>query len=124
MADCNLINAAKLYPIGGSVAVSGTAEAPLTVVDPSQALKGALFRVEAVCTVAATTAGYWELRNTTGGTVLLNLHLGAAAAIGTQRVWEFDVPLLNPNVLSVFTVKPSVATLGTWQFTVNGAMVP
>lgn len=121
--DLNLIYTDKLLPIGGSVAVSGNVEVPLTVLSSSLRLKAALFRIEAVCTVAATTAGYWELRNTLVADTILNLHLGAATAIGTRLIWEFPVPLIAPTVLTQFSVKPSVATLGTWQFIVNGAMV-
>lgn len=125
MSFLDLIRARKLATIGGAVAVSGTAETPLTAVDAALVLKGALYRLEAVCTVAATTAGFWTLRGSTGGTALIILHNGSAAsAVGTRLVWEFPVPWNVDSVLGFFTVEPSVATLGTWQFTVNGAMVP
>lgn len=125
MSFLDLINARKLATIGGAVAVSGTTEQALTAVDGALVLKGTLFSLEAVCTVAATTGGNWILRGSTGGTALIILHNGSAAsAVGTRIVWNFPVPWNVDNVLGIFTVQPSVGTLGTWQFTVNGAMVP
>lgn len=125
MGDLNeVIKATKLSTPGGSVAVTGIVETAISVVDPAVSRVGSLFRVEAVCTVEATTPGKWALRSSAAGAVLQNLELGAAAVVGTRIVWDFPVPWNALDVNSVFTAKPSVATMGTWMFISNGCLAP
>lgn len=121
MSDPNyLINAAKLATVGGVVAVTGATEQTIA---GDLNLRSALYSLEAVCTVAATTAGFWDLRAVPAGAVLVRLPLGAAAAVGTRIVWNFPVPWVALPTMQAFSLQPSVATLGTWQFIANGALV-
>ncbi len=123
MTLIELAYAPKLLTPGGAALVTGAAEVEISVVDPGSQVRGVLFRIDAVCVVAATTAGVWTLRGALAGSELLELYLGAAsAAIGTRLSWEFPIPWRAESAIDVFTIQQSVATLGSWRFTCNGTM--
>lgn len=110
---------ARLATIGQAVSVSAAAETPLTISSPSEF--GYLVYMRADCTVAGTTAGFWTLAIKNGGTHVLNLQMPVAAApIGTSYCWPFPVPWKTTGQGDQFTIMPSVATMGTWIFVVNG----
>ncbi len=111
--------APRLMTIGGRVSVAAAAETPITtgVVN----LYGYLTYMRADCTVASTTAGYWILRDGVANTVLLHLSQPVTAAVvGSSYCWPFPVPWKTHDQADQFTIEPSVATMGTWQFIVNG----
>ena len=82
---------------------------------------GYLVYMRADCLVAGTTGGFWQLRANFAGGVLLNLRMPVVAApVGTSYCWPFPVPWKTPNKNDTFTIQPSVATMGTWAFIVNG----
>ena len=52
---------------------------------------------------------------------VLNLQMPVAAApVGTSYCWPFPVPWKTVAKGDVFTIQPSVATMGTWAFIING----
>lgn len=111
--------AGRLITIGGRVAVAAAAETPLTVASLREF--GYLAYMRADCTVASTTAGAWSLRLAAGGAVVLILSQPVVAApVGSSYCWPFPVPWKTTTVNAQFTIEPSVATMGTWQFIVNG----
>lgn len=109
----------RLLTIGGRVAVAAAAETPLTIASANQF--GYLTYMRADCTIASTTAGYWSLRLAAGGAVVLILSQPVVAApVGSSYCWPFPVPWKTAAQNGQFTIEPSVATMGTWQFIVNG----
>ena len=112
-------DAGRLATIGGAVSVAAAAETPITVSSAHEF--GYLVYMRADCTVAGTTAGTWALGLTVGGAAVLRLQMPVAAApVGTSYCWPFPVPWKTAKLGDQFTITPSVATLGTWLFTVNG----
>lgn len=109
----------RLLTPGGSVAVAAAVETAITLTD---ALRfGYLSLMEAICTVVSTTAGTWTLRDAMGGATLLVLHQPVTASVvGTRYCWAYPAPWKTAAMAGVFTIQPSVATMGTWQFHVNG----
>lgn len=115
----NAARANRLATIGGAVSVAAAVETPLTVASANEF--GYLVYMRADCTAAGTTAGTWTLENGVAGATLLVLPMPVAAApIGTSYCWPFPVPWKTANTGGQFTITPSVATMGTWIFTVNG----
>ena len=111
--------AGRLVTIGQAVSVSAAAETPLTVASPNE--YGYLVYMRADCTVAGTTAGTWGLKIKSGGTQVLLLQMPVAAApVGTSYCWPFPVPRKTTGQFDQFTITPSLATMGTWIFVVNG----
>ncbi len=109
----------RLATIGGSVLVAAAAETPLTVASANE--YGYLVYMRADCTVASTTAGTWTLRIGVAGAVVLILQQPiVAAVVGASYCWPFPVPWKTTAQGGQFTIQPSVATMGSWQFFVNG----
>jgi hypothetical protein len=109
----------RLGTIGNSVTVAAAAETAIT--SSSNREFGYLVYMRADCTVAGTTAGVWTLKDGAAGNVLLNLQMPVAAApVGTSYCWPFPVPWKTSAQGGQFTLTPSVATMGTWVFIVNG----
>lgn len=109
----------RLATIGGGVSVAAAAETPLTVASANEF--GYLVYMRADCTAAGTTAGSWALKIGVAGTTVLNLQMAQAAALaGTSYCWPFPVPWKTTAKGGQFTITPSVGTLGTWIFIVNG----
>jgi hypothetical protein len=109
----------RLATIGGAVSVAAAAETPLTVSSTNEF--GYLVYMRADCTVAGTTAGTWALKIAVAGDSVHLLQMPLAAApVGTSYCWPFPVPWKTTAQGDQFTVTPSVATMGTWLFTVNG----
>lgn len=112
----------RLLTPGGALTLAGAAETALTV--PNVRRFGYLFLLEAVCTVAGTTAGTWTLRDdlaASGGAVLVILQQPvAAAAVGTKYCWAFPVAWKSRLQNTAFTIQANAATLGTWVFLCNG----
>ena len=107
----------RLATIGGSVAVAAAALTPLTVASANE--YGYLCYMRADCTAVGTTAGFWTLKG--GGPDLIALQMPVAAApVGTSYCWPFPVPWKTSLPGNQFAVTPSVATMGTWVFVVNG----
>lgn len=112
-------NAGRLRTIGGAVSVAAAAETAITTASPNEF--SYLVYMRADCTVAGTTAGTWALRLGAGATLVLLLQMPLPAApVGTSYCWPFPVPWKTTTRNAQFTITPSVATLGTWLFTVNG----
>lgn len=92
--------------------------------------RGYLQALEATCTAANTTSGYWDVLNAsanvgTGTRVVTKLYLYKTATIGDVIRWEFPTPFLTSSVYygapnEAFAIKPSVGTLGTWIFVAYG----
>jgi hypothetical protein len=109
----------RLITLGGAVSVAAAAETILTA--SSNEEYAYLCYMRADCIIAGTTAGAWDFHTTAGGATILLLQMPVAAApIGTSYCWPFPVPWKTPSRFNVFTVTPSVATMGTWMFTCNG----
>lgn len=109
----------RLATIGGGVSVAAAAETPLTVAAAIQF--GYLVYMRADCIAAGTTAGVWTLRRGVAGSTALLLQMPVAAApVGTSYCWPFPVPWKSNAQGGQFTIQPSVATMGTWIFHVNG----
>jgi hypothetical protein len=109
----------RLLTTGLAVSVAAAVETQLT--DPSVNEYGYLVYMRADCTVAGTTAGYWKLRlGLLGAPVLYLQQPTPAAAVGSSICWPFPVPWKTTFPSLYFTLEPSVATLGTWIFVVNG----
>ncbi len=109
----------RLITIGGSVAVAAAAETPITVGSANEF--GYLVYMRADCTVVSTTAGTWSLRRQVGGPVVLILQQPVVVApVGSSYCWPFPVPWKTIAKGDQFSIQPSVATMGTWQFFVNG----
>lgn len=109
----------RLETIGGAVSVAAAAETPLTVASANEFAY--LVYMRADCTTAGTTAGFWTLRRGVAGSTALLLQMPVAAApVGTSYCWPFPVPWKSNAQGGQITVQPSVATMGTWIFTVNG----
>lgn len=109
----------RLRTIGGSVAMAAAAETLLTVASANEF--GYLVYMRADCTVASTTAGTWSLRLQAASAVVLILQQPVVAApVGSSYCWPFPVPWKTLAKGDQFTIQPSVATMGTWQFFVNG----
>lgn len=108
-----------LVTVGAGVDVSAAGVTVLTVAD---ALRFAyLLYLEAICTVAGTTAGTWILETDAAGADLLDLAQPVAAgAVGTRYCWPFPHPWKTPNKGGRFQINADVATMGTWKFTCNG----
>jgi hypothetical protein len=116
-SDASEIN--RLLTLGGGVSVAAAAETPITGISANE--YGYLVYMRADCTVAGTTPGSWALRIGVAGTVVLNLQMSNATAIpGMSYCWPFPVPWKTTAKGGQFTITPSVATLGTWIFIVNG----
>lgn len=82
---------------------------------------GYLVYMRADCLAAGTTAGTWALRTQVAAVPVLNLQMPVAAApVGTSYCWPFPVPWKTVAKGDVFTIQPSVATMGTWAFIING----
>lgn len=109
----------RLITIGGSVAVAAAAETPLTTIGAN--MFQYLVYMRADCTVAGLTGGTWGLRLQAASPIVLYLQMPVAAApVGTSYCWPFPVPWKTLAQGDQFTIQPSVATMGTWQFFVNG----
>lgn len=109
----------RLRTIGGAVSVAAAAETPLTVAAANEF--GYLVYMRADCTVVGVTAGTWALNiKLAGATVLLLQMPVVAVPVGTSYCWPFPVPWKTTGQGDQFTITPSVATMGTWLFTVNG----
>jgi len=109
----------RLATVGGAVAVAAAAETAFTVASANE--YGYLTYLRADCSVIGTTAGTWRLRiGLAGATVLLLQMPIPAAPVGTSYCWPFPVPWKTSAQGGVFTLEPSVATMGTWQFICNG----
>ena len=109
----------RLITVGGSVAIAAAAETALTVTSANEF--GYLVYMRADCTVVSTTGGTWSLRRALGGAVVLMLQQPVLVApVGSSYCWPFPVPWKTVAKGDVFTIQPSVATMGTWQFFVNG----
>jgi hypothetical protein len=88
--------------------------------------------LEATCTAANTTTGYWSILNSrlpvpaAGGVrVVTKLYLHKTATIGDVIRWEFPTPFLSASAAAgaieeSFAIQPSVGTLGTWIFVAYG----
>ncbi len=115
-------DAAAIGRMGTAGSAGNVAAAVETGLSTSSANEfGYLVYMRADCLVAGATAGYWELRAAVAGAVLLNLQMPVVAApAGTSYCWPFPVPWKTPAKGDVFTITPSVATMGTWAFIVNG----
>ena len=112
-------NRPPLLTIGGVVSVAAAAETPITIANANRF--GYLLHLEAICLVASTTPGNWELRVDTGVTTRLLLQQPVTASvIGTRYCWAFPFPWKTTAQGDVFTIEPSVATMGTWAFFANG----
>lgn len=109
----------RLLTPGGSVTIAAAVETAITVTD---ALRfGYLSLMEAICTVASAREGTWTLRDALAGTTLLVLHQPVmVSVVGTRYCWAYPVPWKNAVKGAVFTIQPSAANVGTWQFHVNG----
>jgi hypothetical protein len=111
--------ATRLVTLGNSVSVAAAIETPLT--DTKAFEFGYLVYMRADCTVVGTTAGYWKLRCGIGAAPVLHLQQALPAApVGSSLCWPFPVPWKNAHRADIFTLEPSVATMGTWIFIVNG----
>lgn len=109
----------RLITPGGGVAIGGVVETAISGVLLNQF--GYLFLLEAICTVAPTTAGTWTLRDGVAGGILLVLQQPElAAGVGRQRSFPFPVSWKTGAKGGQFTIQNSVATMGTWSWTVNG----
>lgn len=109
----------RLRTIGGAVSIAAADETPLTVANLNEF--GYLVYMRADCTVVGVTGGTWALRDAGLGTLLLLLQMPVLAVpIGTSYCWPFPVPWKTSAQNGQFTITPSVATMGTWLFTVNG----
>lgn len=112
-------HANRLMTIGMGVAVAAAAETPITVASAQEF--GYLVYMRADCTVAGTTAGFWNLNIGVAGTNVIDFQMPVAAApVGTSYCWPFPVPWKTTAKGGQFTITPSVATMGTWVFIVNG----
>lgn len=104
---------------GGAVSIAAAAETEISEKETTRF--GYLLQIDATCTIAASAAGTWTLRDAiAGGTLLVLQQANAAAAPGDRLVFCFPHPWKNSLVNEQFTIEPSAATLGTWIFTVNG----
>ena len=104
---------------GGAVSIAAAAAVAVSIANANRF--GYLQHMEAICTVAGTTAGNWILRDMTAGATLLLLQQPVAVSVvGTRYCWAFPFPWKTQGQGDVFTVEPSAATLGTWVFFVNG----
>lgn len=109
----------RLQTVGNGVSVAAAAETPLTLLFAREFAY--LVYMRADCTIAGTTAGSWALKDGAAGNLLLNLQMPVAAApVGTSYCWPFPVPWKTSAQAGQFTLTPSVATMGTWIFIVNG----
>lgn len=109
----------RLMTPGGGVAIGNAVETAISVADAVRF--GYLFLLEAICTVAPTTAGTWTLRDEVAGGILLVLQQPElAAGVGRQRNFPFPVSWKTGAKGGQFTIQNSVATMGTWSWTVNG----
>lgn len=112
-------DANRLLTLGGAVSVAAAAETPITAVSANE--YGYLVYMRADCTVAGVTGGTWGLAlGVAAGTVLLLQMPVLAVPVGTSYCWPFPVPWKTVFRGGQFTITPSVATMGTWLFTVNG----
>jgi hypothetical protein len=112
-------HAGRLATVGGAVSVAAAAETNLTVSSPTEF--GYLVYLRADCTVIGTTAGTWTLKRAIAGTTALVLQMPLLATpVGSSYCWPFPVPWKTVAKGDVFTVTPSVATMGTWVFICNG----
>jgi hypothetical protein len=104
---------------GSGVAIAAAAETAISLTSAGRF--GYLQQMEAICTVIGTTAGTWTLRSGLAGTTRLILQAPVAAiAVGSRYIWQFPHPWKTDGRADVFTIQPSVATIGTWVFHVNG----
>lgn len=109
----------RLFTAGSAGNVAAAVETGLTTSSVNEF--GYLVYMRADCFAAGTTAGTWALRTAVAGAPVLNLQMPVAAApVGTSYCWPFPVPWKTPNKGDVFTIQPSVATMGSWAFIVNG----
>jgi hypothetical protein len=112
-------HANRLMTVGGAVSVAAAAETTLTVGSAREFAYLTYLRCD--CTVASTTAGVWTLRLAlAGGIALLLQQPVTAAVVGSSYCWPFPVPWKTTAQAGVFTITPSVATMGTWLFICNG----
>jgi len=108
-----------LLTVGQAVSVAAAVETALSVINANRF--GYLLEVEAICVVAGTTAGTWNLRDGVAGTSRLLLQQPVAVSVvGTRYCWAFPMPWKTNAQSGQFTIQPSAATLGTWIFLVNG----
>jgi hypothetical protein len=111
----------RLFTPGGAVSIANATETAISTVDANRFAY--LVTLEAICTVAGTTAGGWTLRDGVGGNTLLALQQPvAAAAVGTRYCWSFPVPWKTNAINKAFSIQGSVATLGTWLWLCNGML--
>jgi len=109
----------RLLTPGGAVTIVAAADTSISVADAARF--GYLSALEAVCTVAGTTAGTWTLRFNPGTVTLLVLQQPiTTAVIGTRYCWSFPVPWKTGAIGGGFAILNSVATMGTWVWHVNG----
>jgi hypothetical protein len=109
----------RLATVGGSLTLAAAAETALTVGSANE--YAYLTYLRADCTVIGTTGGTWRLRIGLAGATVLYLQMPIPAApVGTSYCWPFPVPWKTAAQGGVFTLEPSVATMGTWQFMCNG----
>jgi hypothetical protein len=112
-------SANRLATVGGSVAIAAAAETPLTLASANEYAYITYLRAD--CTVIGVAGGTWRLRIGLAGTTVLYLQMPIPAApVGTSYCWPFPVPWKTSAHGGVFTLEPSVATMGTWQFFCNG----
>lgn len=109
----------RLATAGAAGNVAAAVETALSVASANEF--GYLVYMRADCLVAGTTAGFWQLRCQVAAAAVLNLQMPVAAApVGTSYCWPFPVPWKTPAKGDVFTIQPSVATMGSWAFIING----
>ena len=112
-------NTGRLFAIGGAVSVAAAAETALTI--PSANEFGYLCYLRADCIILGVTGGTWELHLAAGGAGVMHLQMPVVAVpVGTSYCWPFPVPWKTTAKNGQFTLTPSVATMGTWMFTLNG----
>lgn len=112
-------NLNRLITLGGAVSVAAAAETALTAASANE--YSYLCYMRADCTVLGVTGGTWALALNAGGGAALLLQMPVLAVpVGTSYCWPFPVPWKSPVRNAQFTITPSVATMGTWLFTVNG----
>lgn len=113
-ADAN-----RLMTVGGALTLAAAAETALTVGSANEFAYMTYLRAD--CTVIGTTGGTWRLRIGLAGATVLYLQMPIPAApVGTSYCWPFPVPWKTAAKAGVFTLEPSVATMGTWVFICNG----
>jgi hypothetical protein len=99
---------------------------------PPTGRRAYLQALEATCTTANTTTGYWDILNSripgppgSGVRVVTKLYLYKTVTVGDVIRWEFPTAFLSAPVAAgawseSFAIQPSVATLGTWIFVAYG----